>query len=127
MYSVAVMSEGGPTADTTPPSIPTIDSVVANSATDVTISWSEATDNVEVTDYTLYRDGTPVVTTPNTSHVDPNLTPETTYFYTVKAHDATESIVGMLGGVVSGGAGVVTDVSAERPDELSAASWALTV
>ena len=34
----------------------------------------------------------------------------------------TESIDGMLGGVISSGAGVVTDVSAERPDELSAAS-----
>ena len=32
----------------------------------------------------------------------------------------TESIDGMLGGVVSGGAGVVTDVSIERPDELFA-------
>jgi len=95
MYSVAVMSEGGPTADTTPPSIPTIDSVVANFATEVTISWSEATDNVEVTDYTLYRDGTPVVTTSNTSHVDPNLTPETTYIYTVKAHDFADNSSGL--------------------------------
>ncbi len=66
-----------------------------NSATDVPISWSEATDNIEVTGYTLYRDGTPVVTTPNTSHVDSNLTPETTYIYTVKAHDAADNSSGL--------------------------------
>ena len=71
--------------DTTPPSIPSIDSVIANSATDVTISWSEATDDVEVTGYTLNRDANFISTTTDLNYVDSGLTPFTSYSYTIQA------------------------------------------
>jgi len=73
--------------DTTPPSVPT--NLVASgiTSTTVTISWTASTDNVGVTDYRVFRNGTQVGTTPGTSYQDTNLTANTTYAYTVSAYD----------------------------------------
>ena len=91
MYSVALVPDEAPPADTTPPTAPTIQSAVADSPTQATISWTAATDNVAVTGYTLYRDNTPLTTTPSLSYVDTTLAPSTTYTYSVVAHDAMDN------------------------------------
>ena len=88
MYSVAIAPAGGLPSDETPPTPPTTVSAVADSSTEVTVSWSGAADDVAVTSYTLYRDGNPIITTPNTSYSDTPLIPETPYTYAVMAHDA---------------------------------------
>ena len=54
----------------------------------VHISWREATDNVGVTGYRLYRDGVLRATVSDLSFEDENLQPGTTYVYQVSAVDA---------------------------------------
>ncbi|NIS32601.1 MAG: hypothetical protein GWN07_19390, partial [Actinobacteria bacterium] len=54
----------------------------------ITIDWQEATDNVGVTAYRVYRDGLPVLTTTGFTHTDDGLTPATDYIYGVTALDA---------------------------------------
>ena len=91
MYSVALVPDeplGGETNnDTTPPSVTSITSAIANSSTQVTITWTAATDNVAVTGYNVYRDGTLISTTPGLTYVDTGLNPSTSYAYAVQAVD----------------------------------------
>ena len=71
--------------DTTKPSAPENLVGAANGSTQVDLTWDESTDDVGVTDYRVYRDGTEVATTPSTSHSD--LVAPGTYDYTVRALD----------------------------------------
>jgi chitodextrinase len=75
-------------ADTTPPSVPTGLAVSTHSVTSLKISWAASTDNVGVTGYKIYRNGTQVGTSTTTSYTDSGLTPGTTYTYKVAAYDA---------------------------------------
>lgn len=78
--------------DTQPPTAPTNLTATSVSSTQVHLSWNSATDNVGVTGYHIFRDGTDIGTTPNTTFESTGLTPETTYTYTVRANDATGNI-----------------------------------
>lgn len=89
VLSVSTLS-GGPT-DNEAPSVPTglqSSNVTHNSAT---LSWNASTDNTAVTNYRIYRNATQVGTSSSTSFSDTNLTPETTYTYTVSALDAASN------------------------------------
>ena len=77
-----------PLTDTTPPSVPTMAQAQADSASQTTVSWTVATDDVGVTAYTLYRNGTAVGTMASLSYVDTGLAATTTYAYSVTALDA---------------------------------------
>ena len=59
---LATGSSGGGGGDTQAPSIPQGVTAVANSATSVTVSWAASTDNVGVTGYDVYRDGSKLAT-----------------------------------------------------------------
>ncbi|HZI05435.1 MAG TPA: carbohydrate binding domain-containing protein, partial [Archangium sp.] len=74
--------------DTTAPSTPTGLAVATKTDRSVTLSWSAASDNVAVTGYDIFRNGTQVGSSPSTSHTDSGLTASTAYSYTVKARDA---------------------------------------
>ena len=76
--------------DTEPPSVPTGLAANASAPGQVDLSWSPSTDNVGVTGYTIYRDGTALDTVPDTSlsYSDTTASPNTTYQYTVDAFDA---------------------------------------
>lgn len=101
-YTVAAVDEAGnesaesdaaeattPAApDIDPPSVPTGLSANAISSTEIDLSWSASTDNVGVTGYTVRRNGAVIATISGTSFSDTDLTPETTYSYTVSAFDA---------------------------------------
>jgi chitodextrinase len=77
------------TPDTTPPTAPADLAATATSPTQVTLSWTPSTDNVGVTGYQVFRNGTQVGTTTGaTTYSDSGLTPATTYSYTVAAVDA---------------------------------------
>jgi chitodextrinase len=52
------------------------------------VSWSSSTDNVGVTGYRVFRNGTAVATPTATSYADSGLAPGTTYTYRVSARDA---------------------------------------
>ncbi len=77
-----------PSADTTPPSVPTGLAGTLASATQVNLSWNASTDNVGVTGYNVFRNGTKVGTSTITSYQDTSLAAGTTYTYAVSAHDA---------------------------------------
>ncbi|OXS35892.1 glycoside hydrolase family 6 protein [Streptomyces sp. XY006] len=86
---------GGPDpADTTAPTAPTGLRSTAKTATSVSLSWTAATDNVGVTGYDVYRDGTKVNASPvtGTSFTDSGLSAATAYGYTVRARDAAGNV-----------------------------------
>jgi chitodextrinase len=81
------------TLDTTPPSIPTGLTATANSSTEIDLSWTASTDNVGVTGYKIYRNGTQVGTTTSvTAYADTGLVTSTIYNYTVAAYDAAGNV-----------------------------------
>lgn len=73
--------------DNTAPSIPTGFSASVVTTTSVTVSWNAATDNVGVTGYEVYRNGTALITINNTSFVIPGGC-GSTYAIQVRAKDA---------------------------------------
>ncbi|MBI3804630.1 MAG: DNRLRE domain-containing protein [Nitrospirae bacterium] len=78
-------------ADTTAPSIPTALTASAISASQIVLSWTASTDNVSVSGYRVYRNGTLVGTTPWVGYKDTGLAPSTTYHYSIAAYDAAEN------------------------------------
>jgi chitodextrinase len=88
---VTVSTTGAP--DGTPPTQPGSLTATAPSSSQVNLSWSASTDNVGVTGYKIYRNGTllsstPPGGTPPTSYTDDTATPGTAYTYSVSAVDA---------------------------------------
>ena len=77
-----------PSPDTTPPSIPTGLAATLASATQVNLSWNASTDNVGVTGYNVFRNGTKVGTSTSTSYQGTSVAAGTTYTYAVSAYDA---------------------------------------
>src|SRR5712691_11461954 len=77
-----------PSADTTPPSMPTGLTAAAAGSTGANLSWSASTDNVGVTGYIVRRNGVQVATPTTTSFADTGLSAATTYSYTAAARDA---------------------------------------
>jgi outer membrane protein assembly factor BamB len=75
------------TSDTTPPTVPTGLTWTAVSSTQINLSWNPSTDEIGVAGYNIYRNGKKVGTSSTTSYSDTNLTPSTTYSYTVSAYD----------------------------------------
>ncbi len=85
---VAAIWGGSTSTDTTAPSIPA--SLVASNitSTSATVSWTASTDNVGVTGYKIFRNGTQIGTSTSTSYSLTGLTASTTYSITVQAYDA---------------------------------------
>ncbi len=102
---------GGSTADTTPPTTPTNLSVSNEQDTQVSLSWNASSDNVGVTAYEVFLDGTSIGTTAGTSVNVTGLTACTTYGFGVRALDAagnasgTASAPGTTTGCTGGGGG----------------------
>jgi glucose/arabinose dehydrogenase/chitodextrinase len=77
--------------DTTAPSVPTGVSGTATSVSQINLTWTASTDNVAVTGYKIYRNGTQVGTSATTAYSDTGLTVNTSYNYTVSAYDAASN------------------------------------
>ncbi len=77
-------------SDTTAPSVPVNLTASAVSESQINLTWSASADNVGITGYKVYRNGssTPIATTANTSYSDTGLSASTSYSYTVSAYDA---------------------------------------
>src|SRR5437773_5694156 len=86
--SSAVSATTKALADTQAPSSPTNLAATAVSSSQIDLSWSPATDNVGVTGYRVYRDGTLVSSSTGTSVSITGLSAGTTYSFTVAAVDA---------------------------------------
>jgi uncharacterized protein YkwD/chitodextrinase len=81
-----------PPADTTAPSAPGTLTATSPSASQITLTWGGATDNVAVTGYRVYRGGVQVGTTTSTTYTDSGLAASTPYSYTVRAYDAASNL-----------------------------------
>ena len=86
--SSAVSATTKALADTQPPSSPTNLAATAVSSSQIDLSWSPATDNVGVTGYRVYRNGTLAASPTGTSVSITGLSAGTTYSFTVAAVDA---------------------------------------
>jgi hypothetical protein len=71
-----------------PLSPPTNLSATAIPPSEINLTWTASIDNVGVTGYTVFRDGTQIATTTTTTYSDNGLTAGITYTYTVAAYDA---------------------------------------
>ncbi len=78
--------------DTTPPTVPVLQSVVPVSPLQINIVWLPSTDNVYVSGYRLFRDGVQIATTTLVTFSDTGLVPATLYTYTVDAFDSYANI-----------------------------------
>jgi hypothetical protein len=78
--------------DTTPPTVPTGLTVTGTTSSNVSLSWTAATDNVGVTGYSVYRGTTLAGTTTTPTFTDSGLSASTQYSYTVKAYDAAGNV-----------------------------------
>jgi hypothetical protein len=95
--------------DATPPSIPVNLAGTTPSATSSVLYWTQAEDNVGVTAYRIYRNGTLLTSTSDNTFADSGLSPATTYTYRVAAVDAAANASAMSTPVV------VTTDSADNP------------
>ncbi|WP_216216321.1 glycoside hydrolase family 18 chitinase [Amycolatopsis aidingensis] len=88
-------SSGEP--DTQAPSVPAGLSAGETTSSTVPLSWSPAQDNVGVTAYEVFQDGssTPVGSTASTSFTVGGLQPETTYTFRVRAKDEAGNVSGL--------------------------------
>ena len=80
--------DGGVGADTEDPTIPQNLNATASSHSQINLSWNASTDNVAITGYRIFRNGTEIVTTAATTYNDTGLAASSTYTYTVLAYDA---------------------------------------
>ncbi len=74
--------------DAIPPSAPSGLIATVVSSSQINLSWNASTDNTAVAGYRIYRDGTQIATSANTSYSDAGLAASTAYSYTVSAYDA---------------------------------------
>src|SRR6267378_3099509 len=84
LNSIRVMSG----ADTQAPSVPENLHAIVVSSSQIDLAWSAATDNIGVTGYRVYRDGTLVASPTSTSVSIAGLSASTLYAFTVSALDA---------------------------------------
>lgn len=76
------------TPDTTAPSTPTGLATSNITPTTIDLDWSVSSDNVAVTGYDIYIDGNYAASVSANSVTITTLTPQTTYTFSVSAHDA---------------------------------------
>lgn len=88
-YTV-VISAG--VVDTQAPTVPTGLSSSSITTSSATISWNASSDNVGVTEYDIYKNGTYLASTSGTSYNVSGLSANTTYAFYVKAKDAAGNV-----------------------------------
>src|SRR5216684_2740002 len=79
-------------ADTTAPATPSGLAASAVTSTSLTLSWNASSDNVGVTGYRVYRDGTQVASPSGTSASITGLSAGVPYSFTVSALDVAGNI-----------------------------------
>jgi chitodextrinase len=90
--TAATSACSGTGADTTAPTTPTALSATSATTTSVSLSWNASTDNVGVTGYNVYRDGTLLGSTSSTSYTAGSLACGKSYTFAIEAKDAAGNI-----------------------------------
>jgi len=80
------------TLDTTAPTTPTNLTATGTTQSATALSWTASTDNVSVTSYDIFRNGTYLASANTNSYAATGLNAGTTYTFTVKAKDAAGNI-----------------------------------
>lgn len=80
------------TADTTAPSAPTNLTASGTTQTSTNLSWNASSDNVGVTGYDVYQDGSFLTSVTGTSTTVNGLSPATAYSFFVRAKDASGNV-----------------------------------
>ena len=88
MLSKATGTATPPPADTQAPTTPTNLAASNTTTNSFTLNWSASTDNVGVSSYEIFRNGSPIGAATATNFNVTGLTANTTYSLTVKAKDA---------------------------------------
>lgn len=88
-------ANSGPAPDIQAPSVPVNLSATAVSPNQVDLTWTPSTDNVAVTGYGVYRDGTKIGTTTVAHYSDTTVSQDQTYIYQVDAYDAAPNYSGL--------------------------------
>ena len=100
-HTLTVAASGGATpatanwtVETSPPTMPTVLTGTATSATQVNLTWSTSSDPIGVSGYDVYRNGVLLTPSPvtTTSYTDSTASPGTTYQYTVDARDGAGNV-----------------------------------
>ncbi|MCA9405666.1 MAG: VCBS repeat-containing protein [Candidatus Omnitrophica bacterium] len=86
---VDVSGSGG--GDMESPSVPQNLSATVVSSSQINLDWDDSTDNVGVTGYRIFRDGSELTTTTQSDYSDTGLSASTTYSYQVEAYDAASN------------------------------------
>jgi YD repeat-containing protein len=106
------------TPDTQAPTVPTgLGGSAPNSST-VNLSWNASTDNVAVTGYRVYRNGSHIGNSGTTSYSDGGRTGSTTYSYQVAAYDAVPNVSGLSSAI---NVATPDTIAPSTPTSLSAA------
>ncbi len=84
---IAGWSGGGGT-DTEGPTVPQNLVATVITSTRIDLSWDASSDNIAVTGYKIFRDGTEIANSTDNTYIDNGLTASTTYTYRVSAYDA---------------------------------------
>ncbi|MBZ4421687.1 lamin tail domain-containing protein [Myxococcus sp. RHSTA-1-4] len=128
-------SGGGGTTDTTAPSAPANLTATAASSSQLNLAWTASTDNVGVTDYSVYRstnstDFSLVASVTGTSHSDTGLAASTTYWYRVTANDAANNESGTsntasatTSGATSAARVIINEILANEPGSTTAGEF----
>lgn len=82
------------TGDTIAPTAPSNLLATTGGTNEVSLSWTASMDDVGVTGYDVYRNGTPVGTTTSSRYTDSGLAAASTYAYFVTAKDAAGLVSG---------------------------------
>lgn len=81
-----------PYDDVTPPTTPTLVSVIPVAFSQIDLVWSASTDDMMLSGYVVLRDGNPVATTSQLTFSDVSLSASTTYTYEVYAFDSAFNV-----------------------------------
>lgn len=73
--------------DIVPPTIPGSLTIASTTFEQVDLTWTASTDDTELSGYQIFRDGSAIATTTNTTYTDESVLPETLYTYAVRAFD----------------------------------------
>jgi subtilisin family serine protease len=93
--AVAAAKTAAGTRDVTAPSVPTNFRSTGVQPTSIALAWNTSSDDSSgIAGYSIYRSGTKLTTIAGTVYTNTNITPNTSYTYTVRAEDAQGNVSG---------------------------------
>lgn len=99
--AISVTISNASVVDAAAPSVPAGGSVALVSSSQIMLTWNASTDNVGVTGYRVFRNGSSLTAASGTSYQDSGLVASNTYTYTLQAYDAAGNISALSTGITA--------------------------